>query len=168
MDFGGTADGTMKSLLSNDYLVLAVRVFLGLLFIFASLDKIQHVDAFATSIANYKLLPSSLVLLSATILPWLELLCGFGMLFGILSRGSAFLAALMLAVFMVALVTALARGLDISCGCFTQDPEVGRISWGRMAEDLGLLALSAFLLLSRSTKFSLEYSVKGRPVESLE
>ena len=146
----------MKDLLSNPYLSLLTRAFLGCFFIIVSIDKIADPAAFALSIGNYKLLPPSTGTIIATVLPWLELLCGFAILFGAVQRGSSFLLCLMLGVFTVAVASALVRGLDISCGCFTQDPSAGKIGWMKVAENGSLLILSLFLFFSKANKFTLE------------
>lgn len=155
----------MKYLLSNEYLALLTRVFLGALFIIISIEKIADTAAFANSIANYKILSPFLASLVATVLPWVELLCGLCILFGILTRGSSFLMALMLFVFTVAVLTALLRGMDISCGCFTQDPQVGKIGWMKIAQNLSLFFLSIFLFYSNSSKFTLEQFLQNQTKE---
>lgn len=155
----------MKYLLSNEYLALLTRVFLGALFIVISIEKIADTAAFANSIANYKILSPFLASLVATVLPWVELLCGLCILFGILTRGSSFLMALMLFVFTVAVLTALLRGMDISCGCFTQDPQVGKIGWMKIAQNLSLFFLSIFLFYSNSSKFTLEQFLQNQTKE---
>lgn len=55
---------------------IGARIFLGLVFVVASVDKIIHPKAFAEIIYNYQILPGSLINLTAIILPWLELLLG--------------------------------------------------------------------------------------------
>ena len=145
----------MKNLLDNPYLALLVRVFIGLLFVVSSLEKIVDPAAFAQSITNYKMVPEWLVSFAATILPWLELLCGFSVLFGALTRGSSFLLSAMLTVFTLAVLVALARGLDISCGCFTQDPTAGKIGWLKILQNATLIVLTLFLYFSDSRSFTL-------------
>ena len=145
----------MKNLLDNPHLALLVRVFIGLLFIVSSLEKIVDPAAFAQSITNYKMVPEWLVSFAATILPWLELLCGFSVLFGALTRGSSFLLSVMLTVFTLAVLVALARGLDISCGCFTQDPTAGKIGWLKILQNATLIVLTLFLYFSNSKSFTL-------------
>lgn len=152
----------MKSLLANDYLTLAARVFVGFLFVFISIDKIANPEAFAASISNYKIVSLSLADFFATILPWVELLCGLAILFGILLRGSSFLLTSLLVVFTAAVASALVRGLDISCGCFTQDPQAGKIGWTKLAENIGLILITSFLFYSTSVKFSLEEYLKSK------
>lgn len=146
----------MKNLLSNPHLVLLSRIFIGLLFIVSSLDKIVDPAAFARSVSNYGLLSSWMPMVIATTLPWVELLCGFAMLFGIFLRGSSLLLSTMLVVFTLAVITALLKGLDISCGCFTQDPTAERIGWMKVVQNSSLIVLTLFLYYSESTKFTLQ------------
>lgn len=156
---------SMKFLLSNDYLALLTRTFVGLLFLVVSLEKIVEPAAFAQSIANYKIISPPLTTVLATILPWLELLCGFGVLFGIFRRGSSLLLSGMLIVFTAGVISALWRGLDIACGCFTQDPTVGKIGWMKVVQNVTLLALTVFLYYSSSVKFSIEHHLRTRSSE---
>ena len=146
---------SVKNLLSNPNLVLLVRVFVGLLFVVSSVEKIADPSAFARSIGNYNLLPSWAAMGLATLIPWLELLCGFSVLFGALSKGGSFLLTAMLVLFTLAVVSALLRGLDISCGCFTQDPAAGRIGWMKVLENSGLLLLTLTLYFSNANEFTL-------------
>ena len=146
----------MKSLLSNDYLVLLARVFIGFVFVFASIDKIAQPDDFVVSIANYKLVPAGIDTMTATVLPWVELLCGLGILAGVFFRGSSLLACVLSILFAIAVSSALSRGLDIACGCFSQDPSVGKINWEKLVQTLLLIAFSVFLLFSTSDKFKVE------------
>jgi uncharacterized membrane protein YphA (DoxX/SURF4 family) len=105
---------------SNKYLILAIRLVLGVVFIYASVDKIIHPAAFAQNIYNYRMLPDGFINFMALTMPWLELICGGLIIAGVFVRGSAFLIGFMLLVFIVAISFALVRGLDISCGCFSQ------------------------------------------------
>ncbi len=152
----------MKPLLSNDYLSIAARIVVGFLFIFASVDKVASPDAFAASISNYKLFSPFIATFVATFLPWVELLCGLAIVFGVFLRGSSFLLTSLLIVFTAAVLSALVRGLDISCGCFTQDPEAGKIGWTKILENLGLIVLTSFLFYSTSVKFNLGEYLKRR------
>jgi uncharacterized membrane protein YphA (DoxX/SURF4 family) len=157
---------TVKKLLANPHLVLLTRVFLGLLFVMSSLEKIVDPAAFAHSIENYKILPSWLPMTVATILPWLELLCGFALLFGIFLRGSALLLSTMLIVFTGAVISGVLRGLDISCGCFTLDPTAEKIGWLKVLQNSTLIVLSLFLYYSNTERFTLlSYLQKSPPAD---
>jgi uncharacterized membrane protein YphA (DoxX/SURF4 family) len=151
----------LKSALSNGYLVLLARLILGVVFLVAAIDKISDPASFAASIDNYKIFPHSISLVLATLLPWLELLCAFALFFGIAVHGSALLTCAMLTLFTVAVISGLLRGLDISCGCFTQDPSVQKIGWTKVSENLGMIALSMYLLFSEGMRFSLEQYYRG-------
>ncbi|MGA3288334.1 MAG: MauE/DoxX family redox-associated membrane protein [Bacteroidota bacterium] len=136
----------MKSILTNTILILLVRVFLGGLFIVASLDKIADPAAFAASILNYKIVGPTLAMVIATILPSLELLCGLSLILGLYPRTSALFITFMLVGFTILIISALLRGLDISCGCFTQDPNVGKIGYIKILENVGMIMLGVLLL----------------------
>jgi uncharacterized membrane protein YphA (DoxX/SURF4 family) len=139
-------------LLQNDYLVLAERFVLGFVFVAASIDKIADTSAFAVSISYYKLVGAPVTMVVATVLPWVELLCGVFLIFGIKLRGSAMLVLIMLIVFTVGVVSGIARGLDISCGCFSRDPNVGKIGWLKVLENVGLIVLSIAIYLSTTKR----------------
>lgn len=99
-----------------------LRVGLGLLFVFASLDKIAHPAAFAQAVANYQILPAALVNPAAILLPWIEAVCGLALACGVLPRGAALVIAGLMAVFLAAILANLVRGVDVACGCFSVDP----------------------------------------------
>lgn len=135
--------------------MFAARVFLGFVFVVASIEKAADPNAFAVSIGYYKLVGPTVALIIATILPWIELLCGLFLIFGMMPRGSSLLTFLMLFVFTAGVVSGILRGLDISCGCFTRDPGVGKIGWMKVLENCGLILLSLFSFFSNSNRFSL-------------
>ena len=129
------------SLMSNKYLLIALRIIVGGVFIYASLNKLMDQEAFAKAIYNYKFLPSVLINIFAIVLPYLELITGLLLIAGIYLRGSSFLIALMLIMFIIALTQAYARGLDINCACFSlENPDQKSDILTRIIEDILLLA----------------------------
>ncbi len=114
----------MKKRFFLQALEFVCRIGLGALFIYSALSKISDPDEFAYSVSRYDLLPGFVVGIFSATMPMLELLAGLSMLFTKWLRESALLVSGMLAMFIVALVQALARGLEISCGCFGV-PSVG-------------------------------------------
>ena len=62
----------LKNILLSKHLALLFRLFLGILFIYASVDKILHPAAFAKIVYNFHILPGFLINLFAIILPWVE------------------------------------------------------------------------------------------------
>ncbi len=136
----------MKSILTNPILILLVRVSLGGIFVISSLDKLADPGAFTISILNYKIVGTLFATATATILPSLELLCGLSLILGLYPRASALLITLMLIVFTVLVISALLRGLDISCGCFSQAPGVNKIGYSKILENIGMILMGLWLL----------------------
>lgn len=143
----------MKLLLENEYFILACRLLLGFVFLVASIDKVADPNAFAVSIGYYRLIGHDAALFTATVLAWLELICGLFLIFGIYLKGSSLLVLVMLLIFTAGVISGIVRGLDISCGCFSRDPNVGKVGWFKVAENLGLILLSLAVLFSRTHKF---------------
>ena len=126
--------------------VLAARLILSGIFIYASLDKISHPAAFAKDVYNYQILPDALINLTALVLPWLELFLGLCLLAGIWLPGAVLTVNGLMVVFLAALVFNLARGLDINCGCFSTGSEAPAMSAGwYLLRDAGFLAVGIFL-----------------------
>ncbi len=115
-------------LLSHPLLVALLRVALGAVFIAASIDKIQNPEAFATTIANYRVLPYTLINGVAILLPWLEFVAGALLVLGVWIRANTIIVWGLLFAFCIVISQALLRGLDISCGCFSTNPDAERMS----------------------------------------
>ncbi|MCC6398993.1 MAG: DoxX family membrane protein [Bacteroidetes bacterium] len=130
----------------RDAAIAVLRILLGVLFLYASLGKITDPTAFASSVTAYDIVGGHAALFLATVLPWVEALCGVGLILGLFWRGSAFLTILMLAQFTAVVLYALWRGLDISCGCYTQDPAAERLGWWKIGENAILLVVATLVL----------------------
>jgi uncharacterized membrane protein YphA (DoxX/SURF4 family) len=117
------------------------------LFVGACLHKIADPYSFAVDVATYDILPLALVNITAIALPWIELAAGLMLLAGVRARAAALLVVGMMAVFIAALLIALAHGLDMSCGCFaSQGAEHDPISFTTVFRDLAWLGLGALVL----------------------
>jgi len=152
----------MKSMIDRTPVVLGARLVVGAALVLASIDKIADPVAFAASIGNYQLIPHLPALVVATVLPWTELISGLFLVFGIFRRGAGLIAACLMAVFTALVISALARGLDIACGCFTQDPAAARIGWGKVLEDGTLFVLSLVAAFSPNSSISAERMIAHR------
>ena len=125
-------------------ILIVIRIALAIVFIYAAIPKIIDPTQFAQDIDNYKILPYFAVTILAIILPWLELLVGLFLIVGIWLPAAAFITAALNIVFIIAIASAMYRGLDIDCGCFsTGDSLVG---WKRLFEDFFLLIASVYIL----------------------
>ena len=134
-------------------IALLCRVILGIVLIYASIDKIVHPAEFAKAIGNYNVLPFGLENLLGIVLPVLELLVGICLVLGIMIDGSAIIAGGMMVVFIIAISQALFRGIDIDCGCFKVTVENGghQVGIRRIIEDFIYLGM-ALMVLSRGEK----------------
>ena len=130
---------------SRTFIVL--RLFLGAVFIYASYDKILHPQAFAEAVYNYRILPDSLVNLTALVLPWLELILGLCLAAGFWLPGATMISTGLFMAFIGALVFNQMRGLDIHCGCFSTQTTEGPADLWTVVRDLIFLAVSIYLTL---------------------
>lgn len=166
----------MKRWLFHPAVARLAAIVVGLVFVYASHDKIwtrvgpdpksgattalSGPAEFARVVYRYQIVgPSDRLApvvpnLLAVTLPWIELVAGLLLLLGAWRREAALLCALMLLVFILAVGSALWRGIDLqNCGCFSLSGEGRRAGLGLIAADAGLLA--AALLAAR-----------GRPQET--
>jgi hypothetical protein len=132
---------------------------LGLVFVWASLDKIWNPAEFARIVYRYHivgpnhLIGPTLANLVAVTLPWVELILGLLLIAGIWRREAALLTGALLLSFVLGVASTMVRGIDVeNCGCFTVDARGGRAAgWGLIVGDLGLLAIAAALVRHRPT-----------------
>lgn len=126
-----------------------LRILLGIIFIYASLDKIVHPKAFATAIHNYQILPDDLVNLAALILPWLELVIGALMLANRWVPGALMWINLLMIIFAGSLIFNLLRGVNVYCGCFStriQEADKATMAFS-VSRDLLFLCASLYLFV---------------------
>jgi len=144
----------LNKILNNELLLLAARILLGFVFVFAAVSKTAEPESFAQAINNYKLLPEFLINISAIVLPWIELCTGLLLLFGVSVRENSAILSGLLIIFISAIFISLIRGLDIECGCFgtVDGSKVGIL---KILENAGLLVLSLLLLKYDSKLLSL-------------
>ena len=140
--------------LTHPWLTIRVQLALGAIFIAAALPKITDPPSFAHMIYNYRILPASLVNISALTMPWIELLAGLALVLGIWKNAARNVIAAMLVTFIIAIAFNLARGNNIDCGCFdvsaaNKTPEE-QFADMRMVilRDLGMLLMCAQLWLA--------------------
>lgn len=99
---------------------LLARLAVAGIFIYAGLTKaLAPAEEFGYAIESYKVLNAQLSLLSAYIMPWVELYAGLLLAAGIFTRLNALFTGAMLLFFEAMLGQAWLRHLPItSCGCF--------------------------------------------------
>ena len=118
----------------------ALAIVVGALFVYAGAIKLVQPVAFASDIANYHIVPWAVAVRVALYLPWLELLCGLALIFHRLFDGAVRITAVLMLIFIAASVSARARGINVSCGCFGSASGKLSFAW-HLALDLVLLAI---------------------------
>ena len=125
----------------NGYLVRVCQFVIGFVFLYAALAKIGDLSTFAFQIHNFRLAPVWAENLLAMTLPWIELIAGLSLILAIRPRAGGMVSTVLMGVFLLAVGTAVARGLDIECGCFgtTDGTNVGL---AKMAENSALFIVA--------------------------
>jgi uncharacterized membrane protein YphA (DoxX/SURF4 family) len=132
--------GRLKAGITHPVLGLLLRVYIGGVFIYASMYKINYPGEFAETIAGYQLVPYWAVNLMALAMPWAELIAGILMILGVRTKSAAAVLAGMLVMFSLAILITLIRDIPIGCGCFTSVEEP--LGWGTLWRDLLWLAMT--------------------------
>jgi len=128
-------------------LPLIFRVILGIIFIYASYDKILDPAGFSKNIHNFHVTPLAVENLAALIIPWMELIIGVFLIFGVFLEGSTSITIGLYIFFIIILSQAVFRGIDVHCGCFKTEADVGVTDLRmelikRIGEDFVLLGMA--------------------------
>lgn len=130
-------------------ILLLLRLALGGIFIYAGALKIVDVQGFARDVHHFQLTPWTVSVAVAVYLPWLEVLAGLAIIVRRLPLGASLALVVMNAVFLIALSTAWARGLDISCGCFGKEEHNIQTHFPQLfLRDAALLAAAVTIFIS--------------------
>jgi len=150
----GEPDATLKenfswlrALGNKRYLILVFRLILAGFFLISSYGKLIDIERYSVdAVYNFGLLPMVLARLFGLVMPFIELLCGLGLLFGLLTRLSALGIALMSLSFFIAKAIVLAQGRSIECGCF--GAVVDTLASVTIFMDVPMMVLALIVMLS--------------------
>ena len=140
--------------LNQAYLHIVLRVILGIIFLWASYDKIFEPESFARVISNYRILPDMLLNPVAFVLPWLEAVCGVMLITGYMVTGAAFIVNILMMIFILALFISSYRGIDISCGCFSLSSDTTGDIYMYLVRDLFIFLLSGWVFIYKINTLS--------------
>jgi uncharacterized membrane protein YphA (DoxX/SURF4 family) len=160
-----------------DIVAVLARWLLGAVFVYMGLSKAIHIVAngeditggpiaFLKLVRQYDMVRNPVLLNSiAATLPWFEVFCGLLLLMGIAVRGAALMLLVMLVPFTLVI---LRHGLDLAaansvpfcaikfdCGCGSGEV----VTCHKLAENCGLIFLSAWLLGGRGRPLSARFSL---------
>lgn len=131
------------------YLILLMRITLGVVFLVASYEKIIEPEKFARDINNYHIIPFGLENIIALIIPLLELFIGLGLIIGVMVDGATVISGGLMIVFILLISQAMLRGFNIECGCGLKEGEM--VGWSKLLENFVFLGAS-YLVWKRSKK----------------
>ena len=143
----------------KEWLGTVARLVTGGVWIWAALLKLPHPDQSVLAVRAYQLLPGDSATTVGHLLPVVEIVVGVCLVLGLLTRFAAAVSALLFTAFIIGIASVWARGIEIDCGCFggggVQKGASAQYPW-EIARDVGLLALSLFLVWLRRTRLALD------------
>jgi len=99
--------------------VLCFRLILAVSFLTAAFGKLVDIERYSVqAVYFFVILPMFLARPFGLALPFIELLCGLGLLFGVLTRLSALGIGLLSLSFLIAKTIVFLHGRSVNCGCF--------------------------------------------------
>jgi uncharacterized membrane protein YphA (DoxX/SURF4 family) len=143
----------------------AARLGLAAVFLIAGGTKVGDLAASGRAVNAYQLLSFDAAKIVGAVQPFLEIALGLLLLIGLAVRLSAAISAVLLVVFIAAIASAWAHGLQIDCGCFSKGGELGAgqvptYGW-EILRDTGFLVLAGILLWRPRSRFSLDGILMG-------
>ena len=143
---------------------LLFRILLGLVFLFAGIAKISDPVRFIFTLRQFNLFSEAVIPFMALYLPWLEFTLGLFLILGLLYRASAFLLACLNTMFAIVILTVIARGMEIDCGCFGMFADVLKIPDSAdikaIIRNVIFIGISVYIFIVKKTLFSLENYLK--------
>ena len=150
----------------KDWFGLVARLVTGGVWIVAGALKLPDPAGSVRAVRAYDLLPEAVVPTVGHLLPILEVVVGLLLLAGLLTRPAAVVSSLLFVAFVVGIAAAWARGLQIDCGCFGgggyDEDATDKYPW-EIARDVGLLALSAWLVVRPRSRWAIDPLLWGSP-----
>jgi uncharacterized membrane protein YphA (DoxX/SURF4 family) len=126
-------------------LLLVLRLATAGLFVWAAVVKLADPRDFLFSINGFKIVPEHMLDPLAFMVPWTEMVCAAALIVGFWGRAAALVIGAMLVVFVGAILSVLARGMSVECGCFGDFSLLcrgGTIGWCNVGQNALLFAIA--------------------------
>ena len=107
----------LQGIIDSRWLILALRLALGGLFITSSLGKLQYQAEFTDAVLSYDILPTDLAEFYASALPWAELFIGCSLVLGILAIFASALSIPLIISFLIANIYSFFHSVEEPCNC---------------------------------------------------
>ncbi len=156
----------INKIIQNDFFLLFSRIIVGSMFLAVGISKLSDpAAAFANEIGNYRLMPQFISNFMAVTIPWIETVTGILLILGIRIKANSFIIGSLLFVFTISVASAMLRGLNIDCGCYS-NIKAQPVGWKKIAENTSLILLAVNLFFSNKNRFSLEKSAINEYVQT--
>lgn len=133
----------------KDVLGAIARFGLAIVWLVSGGIKLMDPLASRQAVQAFEIIPRDYLQAVSVGLPALEVILGLLLLFGIFLRPTAIVSGVLMGIFIAAIISAWARGLQIDCGCFGgggYNPEVGPVTYlAEIARDVGFLLLAVIV-----------------------
>lgn len=147
-----------------DLIGLLARLILGVVLIVAGGLKVTSPAASARAVRAFQILPYDFAGYVGYALPVVEILVGLLLVAGLLTRASAVVGGLLMLAFLIGVISAWTRGLNIDCGCFGGGGTIDASQTQYLADvlrDTGLTACAAWLVVRPRTAYSVDHRLFG-------
>ena len=150
---------SFKSAISNPVFLLACRLFLAFIFIYAGVSKIIDPKSFAKELLAYQVFPDFCINIIALGLPPLETLAGLSIIAGPFIREAAAWLLLLILGFGGGMISVMIRGLNIDCGCGLPGGPTP-VNWFALIRDLIFLICAVIVYLYPRKQIRVEVQIR--------
>ena len=148
------------------WISLVARLILGGAIFYAGVIKLPDMSQSVTAVKNYQILPIGWMTQTVGYaLPLVEVFLGLAIVVGVFTRWVNLLGAIMMLVYIAAIASVWARGINIDCGCFSPPkvlPDDASAAYLRdILRDIGFLICGVFVFLFPASPISLDKWIAG-------
>lgn len=148
------------------WVITILRVFVGGVFAYSGWNKLSKpVQEFQYAIEAYQAFPSTVNLVAAYTVPWIELILGVFLILGYFRRKTSISLLCLTISFLTLLISTKIRGIEIAnCGCFGEGVHL-TVTQAIMVDTSLALALF-FLTKFRDQFLEIDQLIKSHHVQS--